>query len=422
MSALRFSVVKDPASAEGALFEGYRLCTSSDAPFVFSDPSSAEELPAYQGLLAMLARAHLPLETLEAQILSYWGAAVSAFQTKGSVAVFTTGRLGQEAAAKLQDMGKTIACFVDNNPAVVGTSVNGIKVVSAKDMAGSDTPIVIATTRFTQSILNQMQRQGALHVLPYSLLSLLWSDRFQVEIPYVDNLADFIAAPQGYLDLFAAMSDPRSREVLDQLIKYRLTHDPAFLIGINDGEENQYHDRGINPMGAGEVFVDVGGFDGDTVQRFLRHSGGSYQHIYLFEPEAALLARAKKNLGDIDRITFLGAGAYSADTTLSFDATGTVNGSVRAEGNIQIPVRRIDGVLAHTPSFIKMDIEGAEVEALKGAAQAIVNHKPKLAIAVYHFGSQMRDVMSEVQAMRPDYRFYLRHYTETGLETVLYAV
>lgn len=74
------------------------------------------------------------------------------------------------------------------------------------------------------------------------------------------------------------------------------------------------------------------------------------------------------------------------------------------------------------PTFIKMDIEGAEKEALIGAEQIIRCHKPKLAICVYHKPEDIYVLPELINSFREDYRFYLRHYSNTIYETVLYAV
>lgn len=69
-----------------------------------------------------------------------------------------------------------------------------------------------------------------------------------------------------------------------------------------------------------------------------------------------------------------------------------------------------------------MDIEGSELEALKGAARHIVVDRPKLAICVYHKPEDMFEIAMYIKSLVPAYRLFLRHYSSTHLETVLYAV
>ena len=72
--------------------------------------------------------------------------------------------------------------------------------------------------------------------------------------------------------------------------------------------------------------------------------------------------------------------------------------------------------------MIKLDIEGAELEALKGARETILRHKPKLAICIYNKPEDMIDIPLYIKELVPEYKLYVRHYTNTNDETVLYAV
>lgn len=72
-------------------------------------------------------------------------------------------------------------------------------------------------------------------------------------------------------------------------------------------------------------------------------------------------------------------------------------------------------------TFIKMDIEGAELDALRGASQIIKEQKPKLAISVYHRDDDIVAIPKLLTGLRPDYKLYLRHYSLLLNETVLYA-
>lgn len=72
-------------------------------------------------------------------------------------------------------------------------------------------------------------------------------------------------------------------------------------------------------------------------------------------------------------------------------------------------------------TFVKMDIEGAEYDALKGAAQIIKEQKPKLAISIYHTPNDIIKIPELLLELRPDYKFYIRHYSLLPNEIILYA-
>jgi FkbM family methyltransferase len=74
-------------------------------------------------------------------------------------------------------------------------------------------------------------------------------------------------------------------------------------------------------------------------------------------------------------------------------------------------------------TYIKMDIEGAETEALKGMAQTIAKYKPKLAICIYHLPDDLWQIPEYIHSLNPDYKLYIRHHdVEYGAETVCYAI
>lgn len=98
-------------------------------------------------------------------------------------------------------------------------------------------------------------------------------------------------------------------------------------------------------------------------------------------------------------------------------------GKVSEDGRTIIAGESIDNVLkGDRATFIKMDVEGAELKSLIGAENTIKNYKPRLAISIYHKPSDIYEIPQLLMEYRPDYRFYIRHYTSYIWETVLYAI
>jgi hypothetical protein len=126
----------------------------------------------------------------------------------------------------------------------------------------------------------------------------------------------------------------------------------------------------------------------------------------------------------------INAGAYDKDGVVNFSDAGTgENGTIIGQGgedivSIRIQVNAIDNLNLEKVTFIKMDIEGAELNALKGAEKTILRDKPKLAICIYHSNEDMVRIAEYIYSIMPEYNFYVRHhYTCPYLfETVLYAL
>lgn len=408
------------------VFERHSLAWRNATRAVIVDDLSRLELLSslsdYPGMSRLLACRDWTAEDFRSAILSRYASALNAIGTKQRAAVFGAQRLGELVCSSLRASGTTVVAFLDNSESKHGTSLNGLPVLPLSALADKDLPIVIATTRFTSSITRQLEGEGFHYILPYSVMSLVDAERYPDEIPYIGIQQDFAEHAANYLGLFLALSDDKSRRVLDGLIRYRLDYDSRYALSVTDEYARQYFDADLVKYSGADVFVDLGGFDGDTVEKFIEFSGGSYAKIYLFEPDSSLIKRAKERLKRNESIEFIEAGAYSKDGELKFATTGRTNGSISDTGELIIPVRKLDSVLNEAPTLIKMDIEGAETDAMQGAADLLRTARPKLAVAAYHFAPDLWRLADVVREINPSYRFYLRHYSETGLESVIYAI
>jgi FkbM family methyltransferase len=364
-------------------------------------------------------------EAIRQGILDLYAPAIRALRDQRAAYVFGARRLGVLVGEGVRGLGYRIAGFLDNNSKAWGTTVIDTPVHGMDETANRALPIIIGTTRFPFTLGRQANQAGFPHVLPYSVMTLIDSKLFPPEIPYIRVFDDLVESRARYLTDYLNYGDDRSRRVLDRLLLYRTTFQVEHVQDVFDPEIDQYFDKDVMRLSGDEVFVDAGGFDGATTLEFIKRCGGRYRQIYYFEPDDRLMRRSREDtLAGREAIEYCAAGAFSFDGTASFCSTGTVNGSIStdAQGDIQINVRQIDSVVKVPPTFIKMDIEGAEYEALKGARRQIAAHAPKLAVAVYHQGPDIWRLSSLIRDLHPEYRLYLRHYTEGGLETVLYAI
>ena len=182
----------------------------------------------------------------------------------------------------------------------------------------------------------------------------------------------------------------------------------------------------LQPVREKEVFVDAGCFDAATTKRFFTWCGGK-GYAYCMEPDERNIALIRKNLGDNRNVEMVEKAVWSKTTVLSINARGncatSVAGPDRYDGWQRIEAVALDDILSDTGvTFIKMDIEGAEVEALHGAAHTISEQKPRLAISIYHKPEDIWMIPKIILDYCTDYKFYLRHYSFSDYDTVLYAI
>lgn len=186
--------------------------------------------------------------------------------------------------------------------------------------------------------------------------------------------------------------------------------------------KSQYFDDEIIKLTDGEVFVDGGCYDFETSRILIEKCRPD--KIYAFEPDKFNLEKVRneiqKNKG-VD-IELLDKGLWNKSETLYFDARGDIESRVVEDGEEKIEVVALDEVIKEKVTFIKMDIEGSELRALKGARNIIQTYRPKLAICIYHKPEDIVDIPAYIKKLVPEYKFYIRHYSYSAAETVLYAV
>lgn len=213
-------------------------------------------------------------------------------------------------------------------------------------------------------------------------------------------------------------------DVIDTLLSLGVNAENILVpdAGRIEDLDNQYFDKDIIKYCDGEVFVDGGSYNFGT-SRLLLEKCKTVKSIYSFEPDENNWESVETEIQNCEfrNVTLIKKGLWNAETTLSFESN--MSGShVSDNGSVKVAVTSIDQAIHEPVTFIKMDIEGSELEALRGAANHIVNDKPKLAISVYHKPEDILEIPRYILSLIPEYRLYFRHYSSYSGETVLYAV
>lgn len=229
-----------------------------------------------------------------------------------------------------------------------------------------------------------------------------------------------------HIDLFEKiyniLEDNLSRQTMSRYINQKISMQYGYLSPVK--RDHQYFDDGLIQLGEHEVLIDCGAFDGDTAMAFVsflkRHKIDTYDEIISFEPDMANYIKLKNR--NIARHRIINKGVGCKKEVLKFIADGT-NGNINDMGSEEIEIDTIDNIMdGDRVSFIKMDIEGAEKDALLGAAKTIKKWRPKLAICAYHKAEDLYSIANTILNIMPDYKLYLRAYSEEAVEIVLYAL
>ena len=214
------------------------------------------------------------------------------------------------------------------------------------------------------------------------------------------------------------LADPKSVKVFDTIMKriFQGDPDPGLMNSIYEGQ--QYFVEDIISFSDRESFADVGAYDGDTVLEFLKYSKGEFDNIYAFELCRNNYDKLLENTAGLpaaEKISCINKGCWDSQQEIKYSEE--LSSSTVGKGeNIGI-VDRMDDILSgKAVTFIKMDIEGAEMNALRGAENIIRTQKPKMAICVYHDLRHFYEVPLYLKSLVPQYKIYFRHHTRSCYE------
>ena len=355
-------------------------------------------------------------ESLRSEILEPYAGVLENLK---KVYIFGAQRLGEKIYKQCTQSGIEVLAFIDNDTNKQGKYFLEKSILSLSEVKDKNSIIIIASTTYLGDILKQLKKLTYKNYIPYPILSIYNGDNFLPEYTFYNMQQDLVDNKFKYISLLLSVVDDKSRETLDKLINFRLSLDPSCL---DYSSANHYFEQEIYKIGNDEVFIDGGGYTGDSTQDFIERVNGEYQKIFVFEPDNNLFKEATENLKGQQNIYFIQKGLYSKDGSVTFNATGELDGSITDEGNHLIEVTSIDSAIQDKITFIKLDIEGAEADALMGAKNHLIRDSPKLAIACYHKSEDLWHLPQTISKINNNYRFFFRHYSQTSLETVLYCV
>ena len=224
--------------------------------------------------------------------------------------------------------------------------------------------------------------------------------------------------------LYNLLIDEKSKEVYKAVLKFKLTEDYTYLINVKDDVKKQYFDEVVK-FSDEEVFVDCGGYTGDTIEAFLKAVDNKFKHIYSFEPDERnfkILTKYVEGLEKKDKIKVINAGVYYKSSVFYLQGEEMAIACTNEATDRKVEVCAIDDVVKFAPTYIKMDIETFETYALLGAMESIVKYKPKLAISIYHKFDDLWNIPLLLKQWVSEYDLYIRHYECYQAETVVYAI
>lgn len=344
----------------------------------------------------------------------------------------------RERALKAMDKFDNIKYIVDTDCEKWGGAYRGYKVYSADKLYGEnpDDIIILVTAGpdYAYEITNQIKMIDNFSVFYLHVLEEEWFNSISNEL--YDNL-DKIKSCIGMLD------DDLSKRILAETVKRRIMGCNGSFSDLRTKGEMQYLFPTIYEKCCEKVILDCGAYIGDTAVRYVENFGNRVCKMYCYEAlpknlEALEKVQEKmqKEFGWKGEIVVLPYAVCDKESTIQFWETELPHGSfvpeLRNTANAKfnhtvncfdVKTCSIDDTVPidEEVTLIKMDIEGAEYEALLGAEKTIKRNKPCCAISIYHNASDYWRLMMLLKEFVPEYKFAVRHYKNRHVDTVLYA-
>lgn len=229
--------------------------------------------------------------------------------------------------------------------------------------------------------------------------------------------------------LYGELEDEKSKKCMEAYLNQKISGNSQYLETL--WTENQYYDEDLIVFEKISCMVDCGAYDGDSFLSFCKNyekkTGKPYEgKALLMEPDEDNCQKLSLNIDSSKRVIIVKEGAWHEKSLLHFvrvEREPTSN-KISEDGELSIAVNKIDNIVSECDrvDFIKMDIEGAELNALEGAKNTIEQYHPVLAVCVYHKKEDLLTIPQYIKSLYPGYKLYLRAHHKFSKEVVLYAL
>jgi FkbM family methyltransferase len=235
---------------------------------------------------------------------------------------------------------------------------------------------------------------------------------------------DDYAGATGLIDQARALwADQESERLFIETLLFRLEFDLDVMTGLGNPEK-QYVDPTVPRWTEPLRMVDGGAYTGDTLQNMLQQNW-QFQTVHAFEPDLENFRHLREAISAFPpstEVSLWPCGLWSRTERQKFSEGGGTSSKLSETGAAEVPVVALDDVVHGPVNLIKLDIEGAEPEALQGARRLIEKNRPGLAVCLYHYPHHLWTIPLWVAGLDLGYRLYYRAHDQSTFETILYGV
>jgi FkbM family methyltransferase len=322
---------------------------------------------------------------------------------------------------------------VDDFKAGKGEHLGGVEIISTQDMLriAKDEPNLICINGcrydYSKRYFMDVARNHNIPLLQYEQAVRLFGWSPERDFRLGDWSPVIAQRFNEFLTLADHFADDYSRETLYAVLLFHLTCDAEWYLNIMRPYITLYFRSGLFYLSENEKLVDCGASIGESTSALIGITGGNFGHSWMIEPDTFNIQTLGKLISKYEgtpihsKLTLFPVAVGDTKMRASFHHAGGHGGTVNlSAGGSDIQIERIDDLIDDTPTMVKMDLEGFEMAALRGAKQTLLASHPKLTISAYHRSTDLLDIPNFVADLGLDYKIGLRHHTEDRWDTCLY--
>lgn len=348
-----------------------------------------------------------------------------------SVWIYGSGTFAVEMAEKGLQLGLSIRGILDHLPGSVKIGDQTYVAQNLDNLALPDKSIILLGVcnlhgdlrKIRQTILSVCSSANILS--PVEFVHVISRSGLVLEKYWLGQGLDFYHKHAIQIDSFRGLlEDQQSIDLFDSILKYR-KYGQIEDVPVPESLSKQYLPDGLATPPEDLRMLDLGACQGENLDFFLDE-----EHTFNFglfiEPDVRNFELLVRKIRELNLINVVASplAAWSSNVTLTFDGESNASSHISNVGKVHVQAIKIDDMVGvNKINYIKMDIEGAELEALKGGSSVISNDLPHLAISIYHKPEDLWTLGNFINSLCEDkYNFYLRNYGHQTFDTLLYAV
>jgi FkbM family methyltransferase len=319
-----------------------------------------------------------------------------------------------------EEYGISISGIFASDDFVRGHSFMGFKVMKLSEVEAicDDFVIVLAFAVGRKPMYNTILELAKKHtlyapdvpvVVDGSLFTLEYCQKYEHELQTVYNM----------------LADEKSKQTFADVINFRLSGKVEYLQNYSTREEVFSE---VLKLSSHETYLDLGAYNGDTILEFLETVNYQYDRIVGLEPNIKNFRRLTRNTSTVDNLDIYNYASWDKKETLLFSSGAGRMSTVQenALGKVkEVQAVDVDSLFSQydtLPTFVKMDVEGAEKQAIMGC-EKIIRNGCKLAISLYHRNEDIFAIPLQIKELNPNLKFYIRKQLYIpAWETNLYCI